>query len=76
MQKTKSARFIEAWYYPPNKVLEIVNRKSGKVQVFRLESEIIDERFMLGYAGDDPVLTSEYYGHNGFRRMRKLEEST
>lgn len=62
-----TSQFKEAWFN--GEILKIVDRSTGKEETFHLVKTEVEPR--IKYDGD--LDTEEYFGCNGFKRMRKLE---
>lgn len=81
--------FKEAWFNSGNGSLVLVDRSTGKIQEFKLESSYTDKRFKYQMSeqdridnvkahGEDYDMEQEpedTWGANGWNRMRRLEEA-
>lgn len=90
-KQVRSAMFKEAWFNPKVKSgnLVIVDRTTGKIQEFKLEKEYIDLRTKYKMTEEDKIKNVEVHGDgydsqldpeeswgcNGWKRMKRLEES-
>ena len=85
--KPRSAIGKEVWFNP-NSVggnLIIIDRFSGKVQSFTLDKEWVESRYKYEMTEEDKSKAEEgyqtsadpedVYGANGWKRMRRMEES-
>ena len=84
MSKTQKSIVTEIWELKNkgqaengNTILEIDNRRTGKIETFQKIREDVDKRFTLDAALDenaDSIDTEDYYGCNGYNRARYAEE--
>lgn len=74
-QKAKSAICKEAWFNSNSNGdnLIIIDTFTGKVMRFNLVSTEQNERYHFG--SSEYIDAEETYGANGWKRMRRLEES-
>ena len=72
--KNKSSQFKEAWFSNSLGYLEIIDRVTGNQNTFEVYRKINEPRMKYNCPEQDqPLDTEEYFGCNGFKRMRSLE---